>query len=203
VVTIVLRRTCGLKGAWPAAIVVSQAQPPGPTLTPQEAIFLDHVGDRLPLQALEPAGQHAQHHLQRRGVDHGIEPVSSAGLTAVGRVVEQHGPSLREVDAGAADRLFSRDRAVTSAQPVVRPLWKALPDTRATDALKLAVFLGILAAVGYVSRLGLRPRTRPIVPGEPAVADYRLRRATSTARTPAGQEIDARPRDRDRIVAAS
>src|SRR5205085_4010986 len=27
--------------------------------------------NRLPLPALEPAGQHAQHHLQRHGVDHG------------------------------------------------------------------------------------------------------------------------------------
>jgi len=62
--------------------------------------------------------------------------------------VEHYGPSLREVDAGAADRLFSKDRAVTSAQPAVWLLWKALPDTRATDALKLAVFVDILAAVG-------------------------------------------------------
>jgi hypothetical protein len=37
--------------------------------------------------------------------------------------------------------------------------------------LKLAVFVGVLAAVGYMSRLGLLPRTRPIVPGELAVSD--------------------------------
>ena len=43
----------------------------GSKLAPQEPVFLDQVGDRLPLPALEPAGQHAQHHPQRRGVDHG------------------------------------------------------------------------------------------------------------------------------------
>jgi hypothetical protein len=62
-----------------AAIVVSQAQPPRPKLAPQEPVFLDQVGDRLPLPALEPTGQHAQHHLQRRGVDHGVEPISIGG----------------------------------------------------------------------------------------------------------------------------
>jgi hypothetical protein len=61
----------------PAAIVVSQAQPSGPKLAPQEPVFLDQVGDRLPLPALEPAGEHAWHHLQRRGVDHEVEPISS------------------------------------------------------------------------------------------------------------------------------
>ncbi len=29
------------------------------------------LGERLPFAALKPAGQHAQHHLQRRGADHG------------------------------------------------------------------------------------------------------------------------------------
>jgi hypothetical protein len=33
------------------------------------------------------------------------------------------------------------------------------------------VFTGILAGVGWASRLGLLPRTRPIVPGELAVSD--------------------------------
>ena len=37
--------------------------------------------------------------------------------------------------------------------------------------IKLLTFLGILAVVGYLSRLGLLPRTRPIVPGEWAVLD--------------------------------
>ncbi len=61
--------------------------------------------------------------------------------------------------------------AVASAQPVLFLLWKVLPETRTTDALKLVVFVAILAAVGYMARLGLLPRTRPIVPGEWAVSD--------------------------------
>ena len=61
--------------------------------------------------------------------------------------------------------------AVTIAQPILWLLWKVLPVTRAGDALKLAVFLGTLAVVGHLSRRGLLPRTRPIVPGEWAVSD--------------------------------
>ena len=61
--------------------------------------------------------------------------------------------------------------AVAIAQPILWLLWKVLPATRPADAVKLAVFLGILGAVGYMSRLGLLPRTRPIVPGEWAVSD--------------------------------
>jgi hypothetical protein len=61
--------------------------------------------------------------------------------------------------------------AVCVAQPVLGLLWKALPRTQAADALKLAVFVGILAFVGNLARLGRLPRTRPIVPGESAVSD--------------------------------
>jgi hypothetical protein len=61
--------------------------------------------------------------------------------------------------------------AVAIAQPVLWLLWKTLPPTRVADAIKLLVFLGILAIVGQMSRLGLLPRTRPIVPGELAVSD--------------------------------
>ena len=61
--------------------------------------------------------------------------------------------------------------AVCVAQPVLWVLWKALPETPSTDAFKLAVFVGILAWVGNRARLGLLPRTRPIVPGELAVSD--------------------------------
>jgi hypothetical protein len=61
--------------------------------------------------------------------------------------------------------------AVSMAQPVLWLLWKVLPASRPSDALKLAVFVGILAWVGHLSRLGLLPRTRPIVPGELAVSD--------------------------------
>jgi hypothetical protein len=61
--------------------------------------------------------------------------------------------------------------AVTIAQPILWVLWKVLPTTRSADALKLAVFVGILAVVGTAARRGLLPRTRPIVPGELAVSD--------------------------------
>jgi hypothetical protein len=61
--------------------------------------------------------------------------------------------------------------AVAMAHPVLWVLWKTLPATRATDAIKLAVFVGILAGVGHLARLGILPRTRPIVPGEWAVSD--------------------------------
>ncbi|MGH8638611.1 MAG: hypothetical protein ACREUZ_15860 [Burkholderiales bacterium] len=61
--------------------------------------------------------------------------------------------------------------AVCLAQPVLWLLWKALPHTRSADAIKLAVFVAILAWVGNLARLGLLPRTRPILPGEVAVSD--------------------------------
>ena len=61
--------------------------------------------------------------------------------------------------------------AVAVAQPVLWLLWKVMPQTRAADSVKLAVFLGILLCIGQMARLGLLPRTRPIVPGESAVSD--------------------------------
>ena len=61
--------------------------------------------------------------------------------------------------------------AVAVAHPILWVLWKVVPETRGGDALKLAGFVAILAAVGYMARLGLLPRTRPIVPGELAVSD--------------------------------
>jgi hypothetical protein len=61
--------------------------------------------------------------------------------------------------------------AVTIAQPVLWLMWKVLPQTRQADVVKLVVFVGILAAVGWCARLGLLPRTRPIVPGELAISD--------------------------------
>jgi len=59
--------------------------------------------------------------------------------------------------------------AVAIAQPVLWLLWKVVPASRGGDALKLLVFVGVLVAVGYISRLGALPRTRPILPGEWAV----------------------------------
>jgi hypothetical protein len=61
--------------------------------------------------------------------------------------------------------------AVCIAQPMMWLLWKVLPQARTADALKLAVFVMILAYVGNMARRGLLPRTRPIVPGELAVSD--------------------------------
>jgi hypothetical protein len=61
--------------------------------------------------------------------------------------------------------------AVVIAHPVLWLMWKLLPANPAIDTIKLALFVGILAIVGQLSRLGLLPRTRPIVPGELAVSD--------------------------------
>lgn len=61
--------------------------------------------------------------------------------------------------------------AVLLGQPLLLILWKLLPPGFAGDVIKLAVFVATLAAVGWCARLGLLPRTRPIVPGELAVSD--------------------------------
>jgi hypothetical protein len=61
--------------------------------------------------------------------------------------------------------------AVCIAQPILWFLWAALPQTRMADAIKLIVFSGLLAYMGYLARMGRLPRTRPIVPGELAVSD--------------------------------
>jgi hypothetical protein len=61
--------------------------------------------------------------------------------------------------------------AVCVAQPVLWLLWKVTPQTPVGDAVKLVIFLGILVTMGNLARLGLLPRTRPIVPGELAVSD--------------------------------
>lgn len=61
--------------------------------------------------------------------------------------------------------------AVAIAQPILWLLWKVLPVSRAADLAKLVVFIAVLGIIGHMSRLGLLPRTRPIVPGELAVSD--------------------------------
>lgn len=61
--------------------------------------------------------------------------------------------------------------AVCVAQPALWLLWKVVPQTRVGDAVKLAIFLAILAVMGNLARRGALPRTRPIVPGELAVSD--------------------------------
>ena len=57
------------------------------------------------------------------------------------------------------------------AQPVLGILWKLLPHTRAADAVKLFVFMGLLAIIASLAKRGMLPRTRPIVPGELAISD--------------------------------
>lgn len=61
--------------------------------------------------------------------------------------------------------------SVTTAQIAMLFLWKLLPRTHSTDIVKLCAFVGLLAFMGNRARLGLLPRTRPIVPGELAAAD--------------------------------
>ena len=61
--------------------------------------------------------------------------------------------------------------AVSVAQPVLGLLWLTMPKDTASTAIKLAVFLGVLAFMGTLAYLGRLPRTRPIVPGELAVSD--------------------------------
>ncbi len=61
--------------------------------------------------------------------------------------------------------------AVCLAQPVVGILWVLLPRGTAGDAIKLTVFVGMLAVIGRLAYLGRLPRTRPIVPGEWAISD--------------------------------
>jgi hypothetical protein len=61
--------------------------------------------------------------------------------------------------------------AVTVAQALLLLLWKTLPETRATSAVKLVVFAGALLFMGVMAYQGRLPRTRPILPGESMVAD--------------------------------
>jgi len=61
--------------------------------------------------------------------------------------------------------------AMAVAQPALWLMWQLLPNTRAGSVVKLAIFVGIIAYVGNLARLGRLPRTRPIVPGELAVSD--------------------------------
>jgi len=61
--------------------------------------------------------------------------------------------------------------AVTAAQTVLLILWKTLPETRTGSFIKLVVFVGVLAIMGFAASRGLLPRTRPILPGELMVSD--------------------------------
>ncbi len=90
-------------------------------------------------------------------------------LGAIGRL-----PRVKASTAGEGHErryFYGSVWAVAVAQPVLWFLWRALPRSTASDAFKLMVFIGILAIVGNMARLGMLPRTRPIVPGELAVSD--------------------------------
>jgi hypothetical protein len=90
-------------------------------------------------------------------------------LGAMGRL-----PRVKPSTQGEGDErryFYGAVWAVCIAQPVLWLLWGVLPETPTGDAIKLAVFVGILAFVGNLARLGRLPRTRPIVPGELAVSD--------------------------------
>lgn len=83
-------------------------------------------------------------------------------------------PRVKPSTAGEGDErryFYGTVWAMCIAQPVLGILWKTLPLNRATDVIKLVVFVGTLAAVGYLSYRGYLPRTRKIVPGEIAALD--------------------------------
>jgi hypothetical protein len=61
--------------------------------------------------------------------------------------------------------------SVTTAQTLLLVLWRALPLSRKTATLKLALFAGALVVMGIAGLRGRLPRTRPIVAGELIIAD--------------------------------
>ncbi len=61
--------------------------------------------------------------------------------------------------------------AVTVAQTLLLALWKALPETRTGNLIKLSAYVGALAVMGIFAARGLLYRTRPILPGEVMIAD--------------------------------
>jgi hypothetical protein len=61
--------------------------------------------------------------------------------------------------------------AVTVAQTLLLALWKVMPQTQMTSAVKLVVFVGALLLMGFATYRGVLPRTRPILPGESMIAD--------------------------------
>lgn len=83
-------------------------------------------------------------------------------------------PRVKASTAGEGDErryFYGTVWAMCIAQPLLGLLWKTLPLNRTTDVIKLVVFVGTLAAAGYLSYRGHLPRTRKIVPGEIAALD--------------------------------
>jgi hypothetical protein len=63
----------------PSAILVGATQWPGLQPAPQEPVFFDQVSDRLPLPALQPAGQHAHMICSATGSITGQAHITKAG----------------------------------------------------------------------------------------------------------------------------
>jgi hypothetical protein len=83
-------------------------------------------------------------------------------------------PRVRPSTRGEGDErryFYGTVWAMCISQPVVWLLYLTLPRNSTSDAIKLAVFLFLLAAAGYLSYRGVLPRTRKIVPGELAELD--------------------------------
>jgi hypothetical protein len=74
-----------------AAIVIRQMQATIPKLSTQESMFFDEVRDGLSLPPSQPANEHAQHYLQRGGVDHGAELISRRRPKDVGQALGHYG----------------------------------------------------------------------------------------------------------------
>jgi hypothetical protein len=63
--------------------------------------------------------------------------------------------------------------AATLAQLLLLASWKTLPLTHTATLVKLVVFSGALLVVGLAAYRGVLPRTRPILPGEWMVSEFR------------------------------
>ena len=74
-----------------AAIVIRQMQATIPKRSTQESIFFDEVRDGLSLPPSQPANEHAQHYLQRGGVEHGAELISRRRPEDVGQAPGHYG----------------------------------------------------------------------------------------------------------------
>ena len=61
--------------------------------------------------------------------------------------------------------------AVTAGQTLLLILWKTLPRNHTTDIVKLAAYVAVLLLMALLAYQGKLYRTRPILPGEWAVAD--------------------------------
>jgi hypothetical protein len=101
----------------------------------------------------------------------GYGPVCGVVLLAgVAGVLPRAGVSTK--NEGMERRYFyTAVWSVTAAQTLLLVTWKALPLNRRTAMLKLIVFAGTLAVMGFAGLRGLLPRTRPILAGEMIVAD--------------------------------